>query len=201
MKSIGNDAIMGVSDGRAPIGLIDDVKDTAFMKPVIDEIIIVKPNIITTDGYGSYYAGEYSDELLKKAHIVETSFVSRYAGVELSNSINGVVAIKTGTLLNYKTPGSSTNNAFRTLASYSYYVPNIPGEDTTLGSGRVTIWFTRGIFQTDQFELVPYAINSNLYVSAGGKLTSEQTLPNQPAVGMTLVPPASHNATLEFLWW
>jgi hypothetical protein len=200
MKSIGNDAVIGVSDGRAPCGIIDDIKDTAFMKPVIDEIVIIEPGSITTDGY-NYFAGTVGQALLKKANIVENSLTSSKAGIELKNSVNGVVALKTGAQLNYKTPGSPTFNAFRTLVRYSYFVPNIPGEDTTLGSGRVTLWFTRGIFQTDQYELVPYGINANLYVSANGKLTSEQTIPNQPAVAMCLIPPSSHNAVLELLWW
>lgn len=200
-KAIGNDHVLGVSDGRAPLGIIDDIKDTAFMKPVIDEIVIITPASVTTDGYGNFFAGTYATELLKKAHIIDTSFVSSVAGVELNNLVNGVVGIRAGTRLNFRTPGSPTNNALRTMVKYSYTVPNIPGEDTTLGSGRVTIWFTRGIFQTDQFELVPYAINANLYVSINGKLTTEQTLPNQPAIGLVIVPPTSHNAILEFLWW
>jgi len=201
MRAIGSDAVMGVSDGRAPFGIIDDIKDTAFMRPVIDEILVIEPTSLTTDGYGDYYAAVYSTGLLKKAHIVESSFTSSVGSIELNNSINGVVGIKVGTKMNFKTPGSSTYNAFRTMVSYSYYVPNVPGEDSTLGSGRVTIWFTRGVFQTDQFELVPYAINSNLYVSSSGKLTSEQSLPNQPSVGMVLVQPTAHHSLLEFLWW
>ena len=38
LRIIGNDIVMGVSDGTAPFGLIDDNKTIAFSKSVIDEI-------------------------------------------------------------------------------------------------------------------------------------------------------------------
>lgn len=199
LKKIGNDVVAGVSDGIAPLGIIDDIKDTAFTRPKVDEVIIIEATSITTDGY-NYFLGADAMQTLQNANIVETSFVSDIPGIEL-NAINGVVTARQGAQLNYTTPDSTTPNAIRVVSSYSYYVPNMPGEDTTLGSGRVTVWFTRGIFQTDQFEMVPYAPNASLFVSPEGRLTSEMTLPNQPSIAMVTVPPSAHNQILEFIFF
>lgn len=200
VKIVGNDTVMGVSDGRAPIGIIDDIKDTAFTRPAIDEIIVIKPAVVTNDGYGNYYSGADAFQVLNNAHIIQTSFVANLPGLTL-NELNGVVHAPAGTKLNYAVDGSSTPNAIRTTVSYAYRVANMPGEDTTLGSGRITLWFTRGIFQTDQFEIGPFQVNANLYVSSNGKLTTEQTIPNQPSVAMVISPPSAHNSLLEFIWF
>jgi len=191
---------MGNDDGIAPFGIIDDIKDTAFTKPQIDEVVIIEAANITTDGYGGYYLGADAMKGVQNANIMESSFVSNIAGIEL-NSTNGIVTARTGAQLNYIMPGSSTPDAIRVVVSYTYYVANMPGEDTTLGSGRMTVWFTRGIFQTDQYEMVPYRPNASLFVSPQGKLTSEMTLPNQPSIAMVIVPPSSQSGgMLEFLF-
>ena len=38
---IGNDIVAGVSDGTAPLGIIDDVRTTAFTKAQVDEIVVI----------------------------------------------------------------------------------------------------------------------------------------------------------------
>lgn len=200
LKIIGNDIVLGVSDGMAPIGIIDDLKDTAFSKPVIDEVVQIEPALVHFDGY-NYVAGADTIKELRNANIVGSSFVSDSPDIVELNEINGIVKIRAGTIMNYTAFGSAYPNAFKTRVRYVYYVPNMPGEDTTFGSGRVTIWFTAGIFQTDQFEMVPYALNANLYVSPAGKLTTELTMPNQPCIAMVTVPPTSHNAMLEFKYF
>lgn len=200
-KKIGNDMVVGVSDGLAPFAIIDELKDTAFVRPVIDEVVIVEAPVINTDGYQNYM-GFATDGKLTRSNIMQTSFVSNIPGLQL-NSVNGTVTVPVGATLNYRTPDftGTGNNALRAIVSYSYSVANRPGEDTTFGSGRITLWFTRGIFQTDQYELMPYITNANLYVSAAGKLTPEKSYANQPVVGMVLVPPSASNAWLEFLWY
>lgn len=197
IKVIGNDIVMGVSDGMAPFGIIDDVKDTAFSRPQIAEVVIIEPDVVNFDGY-NYTAAFDTIKDLRNSQLVPGSFRSEHPSIVSLNEVNGIIKIRAGTVMNYTAIGSTTPNAFRTKVWYAYYVANMPGEDTTFGSGRMTIWFTAGIFQTDQYELVPYAVNANLYVSANGKLTSEQSLPNQPCIGMVIVPPTSSNTVLEF---
>lgn len=199
LRVIGNDVVMGVSDGTAPFGLIDDNKTIAFSKSVVDEIVIIKAPVAQFDGY-NFVLGVDTLAELDNAPLVPETFVADYPGLQVSSK-NGNVLALAGTKLNYTLPGSATPNAIKTKVRYAYYVPNQPGEDTTLGSSRVTIWCVPGIIlQTDIFEMVPYAVNATLYVSPNGKLTTEKTIPNQPGIGIVIVPPTAHNAVLEFMW-
>lgn len=196
-KVVGNDHVLGVSDGRAPFGIIDDIRTTAFSAPVNDELVII-PGTPTYDGYKWINSTDTSKELYN-ANIISTSFVSDYPGLKL-NPINGILRAPAGTELNFAADGSPTPNAVRTRVKYTYYVPNIAGEDSTTGSGRVTLWWSRGIFQTDQYEMTAFSVNATLFVSSRGKLTTEQTMSEQPGVAMCIVPPTAHNPFLEFIW-
>ena len=196
---LGNDIVMGVSDGTAPFGIIDDNKTTAFTRPVVDEVVIIEAPVVTFDGY-DFVMGVDTLAELGHAPIVPGTFVADVEGLEVSLNNGNVWALQ-GAVLNYTTPGSNTPNAIRAIVRYSYYVASEAGEDSTRGSGRVTVWCTPGmIVSTDQFESVPYALNATLYVSPNGKFTTEKTIPNQPAVGIVCVPPTAHNAMLELQW-
>lgn len=195
-RVIGNDVILGVSDGRAPFGIIDDVRTTAFTAPVNDELVIIP--CIPEDIDGEIVNSIDTSKELYNANILAVSFVADYPGLKL-NPINGILRAPAGTPLNFSTDGSGLN-AIRTRVRYVYYVPNVAGEDTTAGSGRVTVWWSRGLFQTDMYEMTAFSVNAPLFVSPRGKFTSERTLPDQPGVAMCIVPPTSHNQFLEFIW-
>lgn len=197
LQAIGNDIVMGVSDGLAPIGIIDDIKTTAFTTARVDEIVDIEIPV-AFDGYNFVSTMTVSKEL-ENASIVPNSFRADYPGLIL-NQVNGVLRAPAGSIANFKVNGSTTFNAIRTIVNYSFYIPNIAGEDSTLGSGKITVWFARGIYQTDQFESVPFALNATLFVSGAGKLTTEQVSPSHPAVAICTLPPSAQNATLEFLW-
>lgn len=199
---VGNEVVLGVSDGIAPFGLLDDARDIAFTRPVIDEIVVIEAAQIVDDGYGVLVTGTEQTKLLEHSNIMEQSWRVDVEGITLI-PVNGALIIPAGTPLNAKIDGSSaTLDAIEVTANYAYYVPNQPGVDTTMGSGMVTVWVGRGlIFSTDQFDLdAPFAINAPLYVSANGRLTAKQQDEGQPAVGMVIVPPTSVNAWLEFVW-
>jgi len=49
----GNQVVCGVSDGTAPIGVIDDIKKNAFSSTSVDEVIIAPVPSIVTTGSGS----------------------------------------------------------------------------------------------------------------------------------------------------
>jgi hypothetical protein len=196
-KVINNDIVLGVSDGRAPFGIIDDIRTTAFSAPVNDELVVI-PGVPVFDGY-KWVNGMDTSKELYNANIISSSFVADYPGLKL-NPINGILRAPAGIELNYSIDGSPTPNAVRTRVKYVYHVPNIAGEDSTIGSGRVSVWWSRGIFQTDQYEMTAYSVNATLFVSSRGKLTTEQTMPEQPGVGMCIVPPSAHNQFLEFIW-
>ena len=197
-RVINNEVFVGVSDGTAPIGIIDDIRTVAFTQPIIDETVII-PASGTFDGYQFVSTIEASKEL-ENSNIVPNTFAADVAGL-LLNQTNGILRAPAGTPLNWAINGSVTPNAIRTRVKYNFYVPNVAGEDSTAGSGRLTFWFTRGVFQTDQYEMVVFAVNATLFVSQDGKLTTEQTMAEQPGVAMCIVPPTAHNPMLEFLWF
>ena len=47
---IGNNIVCGVSDGTAPIGIIDDIKTRAFTSTSIDEVVIASAPAIQQGG-------------------------------------------------------------------------------------------------------------------------------------------------------
>ncbi len=114
---------------------------------------------------------------------------------------NGVIVFLAGTELNFDLDGDGTPDAIRTVVSYSYQIPNIPGDDSTLASQRVTVWFQRMLAATDQFETnQKYPVNAPLFVNESGKLTTRQISPDHPAIALVTGPPNSIDTTMEFMW-
>jgi hypothetical protein len=137
---------------------------------------------------------------LRKPNIVPSSFTSTIDVV--LNAENGVIKFVAGTPLNFDLTGTGTPNAIRTIVNYTYYVANIPGDDSTQGSGRVTVWFDRIFFQTDQYETnQQYPVRANLYVSEIGMLTTRRPSNIHPAVGMVTAPPSPTLPFIEVLWY
>ena len=195
---IGNDTIAAVSDGTAPLGIIDDVRTTAFTKSQVDEVVIVKVKASERDSSGNLVNSEDVTGILEHPNITENSFTSTVSVI--LNTVNGVVTIPSGTILNYKADDSSEFNAFRLIANYIYRVSGRPGDDTTLGSGRITIHYQRGIYATDQFDTTQiYPLNATLYVGLDGKLTSKQPTEDHPGVAICTGPPSAATGTLEFM--
>jgi len=199
LKVIGNEIVAGVSDGTAPLGIIDDANTSAFTSPVTDEVVIV-PVVAISDGYQLVTAVD-TDKTLQFPNIVRSSFVADIEGIVL-NEINGVVTVSAGTALNFDSDSDGVLDSVRIVVSYIYRVPNIPGDNTTAGSGRMTVWFQRGIFETDQFDTTQrYVVNATLFVSADGTMTTQQPSANHPGVAMVTGPPTGIVETLEFLWY
>ena len=106
-----------------------------------------------------------------------------------------------GTPLNFDADGDGIPDSIRTRVNYTYQVPNVPGDDSTQGSGRVTVWFQRIIFQTDQFETNQrYPVNANLFVSEEGKLTTRQPTPDHPGIAVVTGTPTSVFDSLEAIF-
>ncbi|MFA5048483.1 MAG: hypothetical protein WC516_05680 [Patescibacteria group bacterium] len=199
LKLIGNNIVLGLSDGTAPLGIIDDVRTNAFTQPVVDEIVIISANGIDTDGY-YYYTHADTKQELRNANLMRTSFVADYDGLIL-NPVNGILTLPAGSKLNWDSDGDHKVDSVRTITNYVYQVPSIPGDDTTIGSNRVTIWFQRGIFATDQFDtLQKYPLSATLFVNEEGKLSTKQCTPTHPGVAIVTGPPSSMVNSLEFLW-
>ena len=196
---IGNQVMATVSNGTAPIGVIDDIKTKAFTNVSWNEVVIV-PAVGVPDSGGTLVTPVDIKAELKKPNIVASSFNST-VNVYL-NPINGVITFLAGTPLNFDLMGTGQPNAIRTIVNYTYQVANIPGDDSTQGSGRMTVWFNRMFFQTDQYETnQQYPVRANLFVSETGFLTTRKPSPNHPAVGMVTAPPTPMNSMLEILWF
>ena len=198
MKVLGNEICCGISDGTAPFGIIDDINVSSFSAPITDRVLIV-PAIGYNDGYGYVSVMEVMAPI--NPNIIRSSFVADIPGLIL-NDENGLVIFPAGTPLNYDSDGDGIPDSIRTVVSYIYRIPNVPGDNTTIGSGRITLWFQRGIFETDQFDTRQrYVVNATLFVNAEGLLTTEQLTPCHPGVAMCSGPPSGICQTLEFLWY
>lgn len=196
-----NDIVVSLSDGTAPIGILDDVRTRAHTRNQVDDLIIIPGINVTQDAYGNYINGVESKEALSHPGIIPNSFVSDYEDIVV-NVNNGMVTLPVGSILNFDSNSDGQPDSVRLIANYSYQISDIPGEDSTVGSGRATIWLGRGIYETDQFDSTQhYALNCNLFVNAVGQLTSKQTTEDHPAVAMCTGPPSAIVPVLQFMWF
>lgn len=202
LKLVGQDIVLGLSDGTAPLGVIDDVRTNAFTVPAVDEIVLISApdsSLIYTDGYNFFNSVDWTKNLANGG-LIQSSFVADYEGLVL-NSTNGLVTLPADSRLNYDSTGNGKYDSVRTVVNYVYQVPSLPGDDSTIGSNRVTIWFQRGIFATDQYDTRHrYPVNATLFVNESGQLTTSQLTEAHPGIAMVCGPPSALVNTLEFLW-
>jgi hypothetical protein len=195
----GNNVVCGVSDGSAPIGIIDDIRTRSFTTAACDEVVIAGP-IAGVLSNGVLVTPNDVKVELDNPNISAGSFVSNPVDVELKPR-NGVVVFLAGTPLNLDADGDGIPDSIKTIVSYTYQVPNVPGDDSTAANGRVTVWFQRLIGETDQYETNQrYPINANLFVSEEGKLTTRQPSPDHPGVAIVTASPTSLFSSIQFLW-
>lgn len=196
---IGNQIMCTVSNGTAPIGIIDDICTKAFTAVSWNEVITIAAAGVVDPNTGQLVLPYDLKAELKNAYIDKNSFLST-VDVILTPP-NGVITFLAGTPLNFDLTGQGYPNAMRTVVNYTYQVPNIPGDDSTIGSGRMTIWFARGFFQTDQFETSQiYPVNANLYCNEHGLFTTRRPSPIHPAIAIVSAPPTPLNGMLELMW-
>lgn len=194
----GNTPVVVVSDGTAPLGIIDDVKSKAFTAVSWDEEIRVLANGVPGPG-GTIISDADISVPLANPNISSDSFVSIPVDVQLIPR-NGIIIFPAGTELNFDMTGGGTPDAIKTVVRYTYQIPNVIGDDSTAGSNRVTIWFTRGIYQTDVFDTAAtFPLNGNLFVNENGMLTSKAPTPSHPSVGLVTSPPSALFPWLEFI--
>lgn len=195
---LGNQIMVTVSNGTAPLGIIDDIKTRAFTNVSWNEE--VKIAAVGVPGPNGQLVTPVDVKVeLRKSNIIASSFSSTVK-VAL-NANNGVITFLAGTPLNADLMGTGEPNGFRTIVNYTYYVPNIPGDDSTQGSGRVTIWYQRMFFQTTMYESnQQYPVNANLFCSEHGVLTTRQPSKIHPAIGIVTAPPSPMSPMLEVLF-
>lgn len=192
-----NQVMITVSDGTAPIGIIDDIKTKSFTNNSWNEIVEVPAT--GTPVSGGYVTTVDVTTNLTYAAIVGGSFLSTVACV--LNSVNGTVTFPAGTFLNVDLNGGGIPSGIRAIVNYRYFVANIPGDDSTLGSGRVTLWYQRLFFDTSIFETnQQYPINAPLFVNETGMLTTRKSAANVPCVAIVVAPPSPMSPKLQAMW-
>ncbi len=195
---IGNQVMATVSNGTAPIGVIDDIKTKAFTNVSWNETVTV-PAIGVPGPNNTIVTPVDIKVELRRPNIVKRSFSSSVSCT--LNPVNGIITFIAGTPLNIDIQGTGQPNGIKSIVNYTYQVANIPGDDSTAGSGRMTVWFERMFFQTDQYETnQQYPVRANLYCSEYGFLTTRRPSNIHPAVGMVTAPPTPMNPMLEILW-
>jgi len=122
---------------------------------------------------------------LAHANVISGTFATGTSNATVTSYVNGVADVTlAGTV------------------SYSYIIPGKAGDDTTLASGKCTLWLQNGEYSTDVYEvasstgdLLAYGVGDRLYVSAEGKLTS---VAGATVVGYVTKSPSAGNTYLNF---
>jgi hypothetical protein len=191
---INGELFVTVSDGMSipPIGVIDDNKITAFTGTVVDEIQIVQAPVYEQNGI--LLSSMDVMGALNETNIVESSFTTNLDIV--LNPKKGTFIVPQNTPVNYD---DGSKIGFQLTASYRYAIVDFPGDDSTDGSGQISIHFNRGIFVTNIFDvLATYAPGQPLYVDSEGRLTSQET--QSPVVAIALQPASALTNELMFMW-
>lgn len=200
LTTIGNQIAGTVSNGLCPLGIIDDIKTKSFTNVSWNEIILV-PAISVLNSNNQLVTPVDIKADLRRPNIVSKSFTSTVDVI--LNPINGTITFIAGTPLNVDLTGSGTPNGIRAIVNYTYAIANIPGDDSTLGNGRMTVWYQRAFFQTSIYETNrEYPLRANLFVSEQGMLTTRKPSRLHPVVATVTAPPmAVGSPMLEFLWF
>lgn len=199
LSVLGNNIVCGVSDGTCPIGIIDDIRTKAFTAVSVDEVVIAGPIVGTPGPSGGLISTMDVKMELEHAAVIPSSFRSDIDCQLIAP--NGVIKFLAGTPLNFDANGDGIPDSIRTFVSYTYQITNIPGDDSTAGTGKVTIWFQKFIGETDQYDTTQrYPINANLYINHEGKFTTNRPSENHPGCAITTGTPTSILGSLQFLW-
>ena len=130
---------------------------------------------------------------LAHANLISSSF-SGTTGIALASATNGTVT-------NSLSPGATAT------ANYSYVIPGKAGDDTTLGSGKCTLWLQEGEYATDIYEVsavtgpANYTVGTALYTAnndygQAGRLTNRNG--GGPKVAYVTKTPTAGNPYMHF---
>ena len=161
------------------IGVIDENKTTQFLASVVNETVALT-------GTATFVVSAN----LNNANVVAGTFSTGTAIAFLTSATNGTVS---------GTQGGTV--------SYSYVIPGKAGDDTTLASGKCTLWLQEGEYATDVYEVATaqsgmqaYTVGAPLYASANSKLTTvvANLGTGNTIVGYVTKQPSAGNTFLNF---
>jgi len=170
------------------------------------------PQVVLTTGTDALIGIIDENKTTQFLATVQNEFVNTTGGaltVNLNNANLVAGTFATGTAVAFLTSaanGTVTGTTAGTV-SYSYVIPGKAGDDTTLASGKCTLWLQEGEYATDVYEIATstsglqaYTVGNPLYASANSKLT---TVVSNLGSGNTLVgfvtkSPSAGNPFLNF---
>lgn len=168
--------LAGAAVGTQAVGIIDDNKTSQFIATVVNEAVASGATVLS-------HANIVSGTL-----VVGSSVGAAIAGFNYTNGAFSTATSNTGT------------------ASYSYYIPGKAGDDTTLASGKCTLWIQPGEYATDVYEVaantgtaISYSVGAPLYSSSNSKLTTTAAVAvtvNATGTGGSVTVPNSAGSTL-----
>ena len=204
LKMRKGESVVGICDGLHPCGIIDDIKSNVFRTvpnpPHQVHIIPIHHRTFDEDKKEIVSSQDYRVKL-SHASIIAASFVSSVPGH--LKPANGEFILPKGTVCNYCiTPtveGRDMNDAVRLTCRYAYNVPMLYADDSTVSSGRVTIWTKNMIADTDMYDTTQeYRKYAPLYVE-NGLLTTKRLDYTCKCIGIVLDAPGTDNSMLRFL--
>jgi hypothetical protein len=142
------------------------------------------------------------------ATVIDEVYASGATALAHANIVSGtlhcsVAADANG--FNYSNGTFASARSAAGTASYSYYIPGKAGDDTTLASGKCTLWLQPGEYATDVYEVGStgtantFTVGARLYISANGKLTDGVGVAGGSlVVGYVTKTPSAGNPFLNF---
>jgi hypothetical protein len=183
------EVILAGSGSTGLLGMIDDDKETSFTAAVVDEVVVSGQTTVS------------------KANIVNDGSVVAFDSVNVGETGGGSVVMSVAQAVNGEITNTLTDGTAN--VSYSYVIPGKAGDDTTLASGRTTLWLAEGEYATDVYEIADgvaissYSVNAPLYVAddtngQAGRLSSEDRSGTQQVVAYVTKAPTAGNTELHF---
>lgn len=138
------------------------------------------------------------------ATVVGEAVASGATTLNNANLVSGTVTGSGITVTSYVN-GTITATTAATTAAYSYYIPGKAGDDTTLASGKCTLWLQPGEYATDVYEVevlagggtgVAYTVGADLACSPNHKII--ERLGSETLVGYVTKQPSAGNPFLHF---
>jgi hypothetical protein len=195
-------SVMGICDGLHPYGILDDIKSNVIRcvpVPPTQTFIVPAEDIEFDANKKAIILSKAQKVELNHANIIAASFISDVPGT--LKYLNGIFILPIGTICNYclkpSINGSTINDAVRFSCKYAYNINKV--DDTTLGSGRVTVWSKNMIAETDMYSIAhEYNKYMPLYVE-NGLLTTKRLDSQCKCIGIVLEGPTTNNPMMKFL--
>ncbi len=139
--------------GDTLVGIIDDQKTSSFSATVVGEVVA---------------SGQTA---LAHANIIASGNGATLAVASGTGNAPSTVSVTVSSLVNGTITVAGVAASAPVTVTYSYIIPGKAGDDTTLASGKCTIWLQEGEYATDVFEtsngveLSTYVVGAPLYVA------------------------------------